>query len=46
MYPLLDKIELNNKDAVTGKWKIQLPGESYPFADREFNDKSFLSHCI
>jgi hypothetical protein len=41
-YPLLDKIEFYERDAVTGKWKIIKAGDSYLFGDRQFNDRSFV----
>lgn len=45
-YPLLDKIEFYERDAVTGKWKIIKTGDSYPFGDRRFNDRSFVFLCL
>ena len=41
-YPLLDKIEFYEKDAVTGKWRLIKVGDTYPFGSREFNDRSFV----
>ena len=41
-YPLLDKIEFYEKNAVTGKWNIRKAGDSYSFGEREFNDRSFV----
>lgn len=40
-YPLLDKIEFYEKDP-DGKWITHRAGDSYPFGERKFKDRSFV----